>query len=492
MRHAGVREYQIHNENRIANEMRLQDLQKEVDEDHDARIRYESDARSSCRRKANKQKQADREYSVAKKIAKREQAQKDRRIEELESEAIALEVAKRKNDEIRDQKTRQGLRENTAELRELKSKLNMALISQTRDKQIQEQKMISEQQRAEQLMLDEEMMRRIHEEERIAQLEERAKQQAEYDQRIFIQKQLEDKARRRKLLEEAERVRDKELILEAQEKERKEYLEYLRMKKEKEQKYIADIEEFKRQREEVRQAERMREEEEKRKMDQYTMDVDERLARAQEEQKIRDALHQKVADKIGKEIVRQKKEAAEYEQMCIDLAMFEEMEKLKKREEEEAEKIRRQQKELQEFIKLDMIEKQKKAELSRQEEEELKRQMEEQQERVAKLSELEQEQNKIRIEKYRRALAKQLAQRKEMYEAARQEELRKIQMEQEREAARQRLIEEERQNLVVNHILMMGPEAVKYLPKGVLKEGDLELLPVQYRIAILESGHFHA
>ena len=33
----------------------------------------------------------------------------------------------------------------------------------------------------------------------------------------------------------------------------------------------------------------------------------------------------------------------------------------------------------------------------------------------------------------------------------------------------------------------MGPEAVKYLPKGVLKEEDLDYLPEDYRNAILSQ-----
>jgi hypothetical protein len=91
----------------------------------------------------------------------------------------------------------------------------------------------------------------------------------------------------------------------------------------------------------------------------------------------------------------------------------------------------------------------------------------------------------MRIDKFRRELNRQMAQKKVMYEDARQEELRKLRIEQEREDERQRILNEERRKLVVGHILSMGPEAVKYLPKGVLKEDDLNYLPEDYRNAIL-------
>jgi hypothetical protein len=81
-------------------------------------------------------------------------------------------------------------------------------------------------------------------------------------------------------------------------------------------------------------------------------------------------------------------------------------------------------------------------------------------------AEIEQEKNRMRIKKFRRELARQMAQKKEKYEAARQEELRRIRVEQEREDERQTILNEERRKLDIGYILSVGPEAVKYLPKG--------------------------
>jgi hypothetical protein len=63
--------------------------------------------------------------------------------------------------------------------------------------------------------------------------------------------------------------------------------------------------------------------------------------------------------------------------------------------------------------------------------------------------------------------------------------LRKLREEQKLEEERHRILNEERRKLVLNHILTMGPEAVRHLPKGVLKEDDLNYLPQDFREAIL-------
>ena len=68
--------------------------------------------------------------------------------------------------------------------------------------------------------------------------------------------------------------------------------------------------------------------------EEFVANVDERLARAQEEQKLKDAQRERVAAGIAREISRQRREREEYEQMVIDLAYHEELQKLKAQLEE--------------------------------------------------------------------------------------------------------------------------------------------------------------
>jgi hypothetical protein len=194
-----------------------------------------------------------------------------------------------------------------------------------------------------------------------------------------------------------------------------------------------------------------------------------------------------IGARIALEIKKKKDDDDAYEAMCLELAQQQELQRLKEREAAEAEKIARQMAECKRFMEEAQRTTAARAQLDREEEIALRRQIVEQQRRVAEIAEIEQEKNRMRIEKFRRELARQMVQRKEMYEAARAQELRKLQIEQEREEERQRILNEERRKLVVGHILSMGPEAIKFLPKGVLKEDDLNYLPEDYRDAILAN-----
>jgi DNA polymerase III gamma/tau subunit len=245
------------------------------------------------------------------------------------------------------------------------------------------------------------------------------------------------------------------------------------------------MEAFMEARRRMKEDERLADEEEDRRMRAFIASVDERLERAKQEQKRRNAQREGIARRIALDIRRKQDDERAYENMCLELAQQQELERLREREEAEARKIARQHEEARRFMEETMRAKAAQAAYDRMDEQRRIQQAAEQTKRLVELAEIEQEQNRMRIEKFRRELARQMAQKKEMYEAARQEELRKLRLEQEREDERQRILNEERRKLVISHILSMGPEAVKYLPKGVLREEDLDYLPEDYRNAIL-------
>lgn len=487
MKSTGKLQLKQRNENRNNNEMQCNMYKDLVKEDRMDRLRQETEMRANSRREARIQKQANEEYMIADKIAKEQEKRERIKTDKINLDAIAAALSKQKNEEISDSKIRQGLRENSPEIRELMVKLNTALVNQNLDNQIHEKVKKVHEEKLDQLMQDAEMIRRNKEEQERIAAEERAKAEELRSYRECTRQQLEEKKRRKKLLEEAERINDKELMMEKQKKDREEWLRQEQLRREKQEKHRQEIEEFVKQRERMKELERKREEEEMKRIDQYKQDVDERLSRAIEEQKRRDAEREKLAQNIASRIAREQNEREEYEQLLVDLAAEKELERLKQKELEEAEKIRKQHEEMMKYMQLDEEAKRKKLRLSQEEERRLKLQIVEEQKKLAELAELEQEKNRIRVEKFRRELSKQLVEKKELYEAAKQAELYRLQLEQEREARRQEMIEEERRKLVVNHILKMGPESIKYLPKGVLREDDLNYLPPVYRDAIFKS-----
>ncbi len=99
MRYAAKTPYYQQIENFNQNEMTRNEFQKEVDEDRNARIRYESDVRSSCRRKHRIQKQADKEFLTAENIYNSEKKKEKIRTDKLNMDAIARALQKQKETE---------------------------------------------------------------------------------------------------------------------------------------------------------------------------------------------------------------------------------------------------------------------------------------------------------------------------------------------------------------------------------------------------------
>ena len=64
----------------------------------------------------------------------------------------------------------------------------------------------------------------------------------------------------------------------------------------------------------------------------FLQNVDERLNRALEQQKLRNIQQERLAQRIGEDIRRRQKEVEDYENMCIELAYEEENERLKAKE----------------------------------------------------------------------------------------------------------------------------------------------------------------
>jgi hypothetical protein len=248
-----------------------------------------------------------------------------------------------------------------------------------------------------------------------------------------------------------------------------------------------EMENFMKARAVMKAEERRIEEEEDAKMRAFAQNVDERLARAKEDAERRERARAGLAEKIALDIKRKNDEQESYENLCLELAQQQELQKIKDREEAEARKIEQQHEDCRRFMEETYKARALQAERDKAEDLKLQRQIQEQQQKIAELAAIEQEQNRIRTEKFRRELSRQMVTKKDMFETARQEELRKLRLEQEREDERQRILNEERRKLVINHILSMGPEAVHYLPKGVLKEDDLNYLPEDYRNAILSQ-----
>jgi hypothetical protein len=479
--------FERRSQQRLIEQRSQEDYQGRIQAETRDRVHQETDARASLRQKRTRQRIADEEFAMAERIYEEHREREQRERTERDQAAIAESLATQQRAEVRDEKIRGVTRQNDPEYRELHSKLQMALISQTRDEQRRELAMRRQVQEQERLEQEEQMLRGLREQEEARAAEDAARHETAMQTRFAIQGQIRDGERRRRLLEAAQASRDREQVNAVVQRVATEDQVAVESWRARQQRERQEMIEFMAACDRMKADERRAAEEEERKMKEFRANVDERLARAQDEQRRRDQVRDTIGQRIALDIKRKRDEAQEYENLCLELARQQELQRLKDREAAEARKIQERIAECRSFMEETHRAKLLQAQRSREEELKLKRQIIEQQRRLAELAEIEQEQNRIRIEKFRRELARQMVQKKEMYEAARQEELRRLQIEQEREAERQRILNDERRKLVVSHILSMGPEAVRYLPKGVLKEDDLNYLPEDYRNPVLRQ-----
>jgi hypothetical protein len=318
-----------------------------------------------------------------------------------------------------------------------------------------------------------------------------AEEQAKHEEHMFggrlVREQIRDKERRRQLLEAAEAGRDREQVDAIVRRVQAEDEAAARAIQEKRDQEREQMYSFMDTRARMKEEERRRAEEEDSQIRAFNVAIDERLNRAIDDQKRREAQRSRISQKIALEIKRKREEEEDYENLCLELAKQQELQKLVDREAAEAKKLAQQHEECKRFMEECHRAKAAKQIRDKEDEEAFQRQVVEENRRLEELALIEQEKNQLRIAQFKRELNRQITQKKVMYETARQEELRKLQQEQEREAERKRILEEERRKLVIGHILSQGPEAIKYLPKGVLIEDDLNYLPEDYRDAILNQ-----
>jgi trichohyalin len=485
MQHVTRDAYERKYQQRAADQIVYSNYQAKIHAEMMDKVHQEADARAVMRHKAGRQRIADREFETVERIYKQQRAEESRQRERQEQDAIAIALHDQIQGETRDQKTRGVLRDNDHDYRELKSKLLLARITETRDNQRRENVIRRQQEEQERIEAEQIVLRNYRHQEAQRAAEEEAKRMEAMFTGSVIQDQMRDKIRRSRLIDAASAERDRDQIDAIVRRVADEDRALIEATAREKARQRDEQDAFYEARERLRAEERRVEAEELEKMRAFTAAVDERLARAKAEQARRERNRAGIAHRIAWEIKRKDDEARDYENMCIELARQQELEKLRLREEAEARKIADAIADLQRFMA--ETHRAKAARIARDKEDEVafQREVIEEQRRLAELAEIEHEKNRIRIEKFRRELARQVVDRKEMYEAARQEELRKLQLEQEREEERQRILNEERRKLVLGHILNLGPEAIRYLPKGVLKEEDLDYLPEDYRNAVL-------
>ncbi|KAJ2999521.1 mannosyl-oligosaccharide alpha-1,2-mannosidase [Globomyces sp. JEL0801] len=263
-----------------------------------------------------------------------EQQRTKKIAEDLQKEEeLVREMQLYHQSQVRDQKLRQSIRENSIELRDLEKKLNHAYMNKERSLQLKEKELLMEKAKAKDALLDAKFKAQAEKEE-LEELEHQKKNQersVEYHEALHAQLEENEQKKREdyeRFLKEKEMVDNivKKILLE-NEREAK-----LRLDKQHETKLF--IENFMKEREEWKAEEKRLQEEENQKILEFAKLQKEREDKAVTKKKTLEAGKDAIYDKLAAEIENQERLKSELENLRIDLAQ-EEQEALARKKEHE-------------------------------------------------------------------------------------------------------------------------------------------------------------
>merc|ERR1712054_400102 len=386
------------------------------------------------------QKRREQEIAAANFEMKREQTfiqeEKDQfrsQVLKEQEERIAGELHRRKIEEFRDEKLVQKIRESSEELRELEEKLKAAYMTKERKAQMQEKQVIAHIRNEEEAKLDtmmeEDRRRGVHMDAK----EQYMRKAAALEAQGQLEEQILEHEHQKELAYQAyleEKAKVDALVTKIQDEDRAELEAVVRKKNETQgwiQNYLEDRRNWK-----VQEQEQIRAEEQAI-MDYAQKKRDEQgawEAKKQAEQDFKD----RMCAEIAAEIARKEKEREELEDIRETLALEEEEERLRRKE--EGQQFRDAM--LQKFAEED------------------------------KLEQMSAQRRRMKQAEHKREVERLKEERRKAYEEQRMQEAAEREIEERAERFRQEIIERERQRLLEEHL----PHLENNIPKGVLQKEE--------------------
>ncbi|KAI7813914.1 meiosis-specific nuclear structural protein 1 [Triplophysa rosa] len=458
--------------------------QEEIREDQGKRVAKERQLQANlqCEERVEKKRflrrLQDEEYGkhLEETLRKAEEDREFRERQLEQEERMAKEMARIHDEKLRDEKMRQYIKENSSELRELELKLKSAYLNRERAAQVAEKQAM----RYEATRQEAAIARKIKDELERAQIENEKQEQKRYEEVVRYQQDLEQQLeeKERKSLEAYEEfIKEKLLvdeivrkIYEEDQMERQLQLEKVTAT----QRYIED---FKMQQVEWRRMERERMEAENRRILEYAhyqqRREEDRMEKVREREQAKETLHKMLSEQIDME----RRQREEMERVREELGLEEQAEAARQKEIEEMEKRIRQRLELQQTRQEMMAFKQMRKQAEKEEEEAFRSMMMAKFAEDDRIEQMNAQKRRMKHLEHKRAVEKLLEDRRQQYLADKEREAEERAMEQEREAQRRHIIEEERQRLLKQH----ATKLLGYLPKGIFKEDDLKHFDEDFR-----------
>ncbi|XP_062845461.1 meiosis-specific nuclear structural protein 1 [Trichomycterus rosablanca] len=399
--------------------------------------------------------------------AEQEKVYREKLLEQ--EERMAKELARINSEKLRDEKMRQYIKENSLELRELETKLKSAYVNRERAAQIAEKEVVKYETMREQA----EVAHKLKREQEKAAVEKEKQEQRRYEEAVRYQQELEQQlVEKEKKRQEAyeEFIKEKLMVDEIVRKiyEEDQMVHQLRLEKiTATQRYI---EKFKKQQAEWRRIEREKTEEENMRILEYAKyqerREEDRMTSVRKREQAKENLHKLLTEKI--EIEHKQRE--EMERIREELYLEEQAEAARQKEIEEMERRIRQRLEMQQTCREQLAFKQLRRQAEKEEEEAFRQTMLAKFAEDDRIEQMNAQKRRMKQQEHKRAVEKLIEERRQKHLADKEREAEEKALEQEREAMRRQIIEEERQKLLKLH----ATKLLGYLPKGIFREDDLE------------------
>ncbi|XP_055955731.1 meiosis-specific nuclear structural protein 1 [Patella vulgata] len=431
------------------------------------------DDKRFLRRQQLEQKEREMEEAILK--AERDRIIRNQQFEQ--EDRLAKELQQLNQHKLRDEKTRQQIRESSLELRELEAKLKAAYMNKERSAQLAEKDVL----KYEQMKRDSEIAREMKKQHERASAEEEKRLKERYHEQVRYQQELErqleeQEVNRQKAYEEflKEKLMIDEIVRKIYEEDQKE-MERQMHKRKATQQYI---EEFKKSRSMWKDEERHRMEEENRRILEFANVQKERELGEMQAKKTKEEAMDRVQKQLSEKIAAREKEREEMERVQMELYLEEQEERERRKELSEVERKFRQRIDLQETHARQMHFKALRLQAEK-DEEEIFRQV-----TLAKFAEddrIEQmnaQKRRMKQLEHKRSVEALIEERRRSYTLAREKEIAEVNEASKMEQFRRQIIEEERQRLLREH----ATKLLGFLPKGVIQnEQDLEMLGPEFK-----------
>lgn len=408
-----------------------------------------------------------------------EDLQKAQKIQEdlQNEEELVREMQMYHQQQIKEQKLRQSIKESSAELRELEQKLNYAYMNKERSLQLQEKSLLAEKAVAEDIALYGNWKVQA---EKVGQdeLETQRKNQEKVEEyQKSLHKQVEE-INQKKKDDYQQFLKEKAMVDEIVKKIMLENEKEARARLEKRQETKTFIEQFMKERQEWLEIEHNRQVEENAKIAAFAKLQKDREDDANTKKKMLAAGKDAIYDKLASEIANKEQMKAELIDLRIDLAQEEQEAQARKREVELMQQRIRNRLDTIAAYQAQVADKKSRQAVERKEEEQFREKLMQKFAEDDRIEQMKQAARRMKQLEHRRAVDALVEERKKILAEKEMGEKQQEELEAEIAKYKAAVIEQERQRLLREH----ASKLLGFLPKGVLRDKrDLELFDEEFR-----------